>query len=38
MEVRRRYFREPFPATTASSRWLGQPEWMIEVEATVALP
>lgn len=39
MEVRRRYFREPFPATTAVVvAGLANPEWMIEIEATAALP
>jgi len=39
MEVRRRYFREPFPATTAVVvAGLANPEWMVEIEATVALP
>jgi enamine deaminase RidA (YjgF/YER057c/UK114 family) len=38
MEVRRRYFREPFPATTAVVvAGLANPEWMIEIEATAAL-
>jgi len=39
MAVRRRYFREPFPATTAVVvAGLANPEWMVEIEATVALP
>jgi 2-iminobutanoate/2-iminopropanoate deaminase len=39
MEVRRRYFREPFPATTAVVvAGLANPEWMVEIEATAVLP
>ena len=39
MEVCRRYIREPFPATTAIVvAGSANPEWVIEIEATVALP
>jgi len=39
MEVRRRYFREPYPATTAVVvAGLANPEWMVEIEATAILP
>lgn len=38
MEVRRRYFKEPYPATTAVVVvGLANPEWMIEIEATAVL-
>src|SRR3990172_6954460 len=39
MEVRRRYFKEPYPATTAVVvAGLANPEWMIEIEGTAVLP
>jgi enamine deaminase RidA (YjgF/YER057c/UK114 family) len=39
MEVRRRYFREPFPAATAVVvSGLANPEWLVEIEATAVLP
>ncbi len=39
MDVRRRYFKEPYPATTAVIvSGLANPEWMVEIQATVALP
>ena len=39
MEVRRRYFKEPYPATTAGVvAGLANPEWLIEIEATAVLP
>ncbi len=39
MEVRRRYFKEPYPATTAVVvLGLANPEWMVEIEATAVLP
>jgi 2-iminobutanoate/2-iminopropanoate deaminase len=39
MEVRRRYFREPYPATTAVVvAGLANPEWLVEIEATAVLP
>jgi 2-iminobutanoate/2-iminopropanoate deaminase len=38
MEVRKLYFSEPYPAATAVIASLVNPEWLIEVEATVALP
>lgn len=39
MEVRRRYFREPYPATTAVIvAGLANVEWMVEIEATAVLP
>jgi enamine deaminase RidA (YjgF/YER057c/UK114 family) len=39
MEVRRRYFKEPYPATTAVvAAGLANPEWMIEIEGTAVLP
>jgi len=39
MDVRRRYFREPYPATTAVVvAGLANPEWMVEIEATAVLP
>jgi enamine deaminase RidA (YjgF/YER057c/UK114 family) len=38
MEVRRRYFREPFPATTAVIvAGLANAEWLVEIEATAVL-
>ena len=38
-EVRRRYFKEPFPATTVLQvAGLDDPDWLIEVEATAVLP
>ncbi len=38
MEVRRRYFKEPYPATTAVVVvGLANPEWMVEIEATAVL-
>ena len=37
--VRRRYFREPFPAVTlVIVSGLANPEWLVELEATAALP
>lgn len=39
MDVRRRYFAAPYPATTAVIvSGLANAEWMIEIEATAALP
>lgn len=39
MEVRRRYFKEPYPATTAVVvSGLANPEWMVEIEGTAVLP
>jgi 2-iminobutanoate/2-iminopropanoate deaminase len=39
MEIRRRRFKEPFPATSAIIvAGLANPEWMIEIEATAVLP
>jgi 2-iminobutanoate/2-iminopropanoate deaminase len=39
MEVRRRYFKEPYPATTAVVvAGLANPEWLVEIEATAVLP
>jgi enamine deaminase RidA (YjgF/YER057c/UK114 family) len=38
MEVRQRYFQEPFPATTAVVvSGLANPEWLVEIEATAVL-
>lgn len=38
MEVRRRFFKEPFPATSAVIvAGLANAEWMIEIEAVAAL-
>jgi enamine deaminase RidA (YjgF/YER057c/UK114 family) len=38
MEVRRRYFREPYPATTAVVvAGLANPEWLVEIEGTAVL-
>jgi 2-iminobutanoate/2-iminopropanoate deaminase len=38
MEVRRRYFKAPYPATSAVIvAGLANAEWMIEIEATAAL-
>lgn len=38
MDVRRRRFKEPFPATSAVIvAGLANPEWMIEIEATAVL-
>jgi enamine deaminase RidA (YjgF/YER057c/UK114 family) len=39
MNVRRRYFREPYPASTAVVVvGLANAEWLVEIEATVVLP
>jgi len=39
MAVRRRYFQEPYPATTAVVvAGLANPEWLVEIEATAVLP
>ena len=39
MDVRRRYFKEPYPATTAVVvAGLANSEWMVEIEATAVLP
>lgn len=39
MEVRRRYFAEPYPAATAVVvSGLANPDWMVEIEATAVLP
>jgi enamine deaminase RidA (YjgF/YER057c/UK114 family) len=38
-DVRRRYFREPYPATTVIQvAGLDDPDWLIEIEATAVLP
>lgn len=37
MEVRRKFFSEPYPACTAVVVQLADPEWLIEIEATAAL-
>ncbi len=38
MNVRRRYFREPYPATTAVViAGLANPEWLVEIEGTAVL-
>jgi 2-iminobutanoate/2-iminopropanoate deaminase len=38
-EVRRRYFAEPWPATTVLQvAGLDDPDWLIEIEATAVLP
>lgn len=38
-EVRRRFFKEPYPATTALQVvGLDDPDWMVEIEATAVLP
>ena len=38
MEVRRRYFKEPYPASTGVVVvGLANPEWMVEIEATAVL-
>jgi len=38
LALRRRYFREPYPATTAVIvAGLANPEWMVEIEATAVL-
>ena len=38
MEVRRRYFKEPYPAATAVVvAGLANPDWMVEIEATAVL-
>jgi enamine deaminase RidA (YjgF/YER057c/UK114 family) len=38
MDVRRRYFKEPYPATTAVVvAGLANPEWMVEIEATAVM-
>ena len=39
MDVRRRYFKEPYPATTAVIvAGLANAEWLVEIEATAVLP
>ncbi len=39
MEVRRRYFKEPYPAVAAVIvAGLANPEWMVEIEGTAVLP
>jgi 2-iminobutanoate/2-iminopropanoate deaminase len=39
MDVRLRYFREPFPATTAVVvSGLANPEWLVAIEGTAVLP
>lgn len=39
MAVRRRYFLEPYPAATVVVvAGLANPEWLVEIEATAALP
>lgn len=38
MEVRRRVFSTPYPATTAVMvAGLGKPEWLVEIEATAVI-
>ena len=38
MDVRRRYFEGPYPATTAVVvAGLANPEWLVEIEATAVL-
>lgn len=37
-EARRRTFREPYPAATIVIAGLAHPDWLLEIEATVALP
>jgi enamine deaminase RidA (YjgF/YER057c/UK114 family) len=38
MEIRRKYFKAPYPATTALIvSGLANPDWMIEIEATADL-
>ncbi len=39
LNVRRRYFQEPYPASTAVVVvGLADPEWLVEIEATAVLP
>ena len=39
LSVRRRYFQEPYPASTAVVVvGLANPEWLVEIEATAVLP
>jgi enamine deaminase RidA (YjgF/YER057c/UK114 family) len=39
LAVRRRYFREPYPASTAVVVvGLARPDWLVEIEATAVLP
>ena len=39
LAVRRRYFREPYPASTAVVVvGLAHPDWLVEIEATAVLP
>ena len=39
MEVRKRHFREPYPAATGVVvAGLAHPDWLVEIEATAALP
>ena len=39
LDVRRRYFREPYPASTAVVvAGLANAEWLVEIEATAVLP
>jgi enamine deaminase RidA (YjgF/YER057c/UK114 family) len=37
MDVRRRTFTAPFPATTAIVTELGKEDWLVEIEATAVL-
>jgi enamine deaminase RidA (YjgF/YER057c/UK114 family) len=38
MEIRKKYFKAPYPATTALIvSALANPDWMIEIEATADL-
>ncbi|QHJ01283.1 hypothetical protein GT347_26810 [Xylophilus rhododendri] len=38
MQVRLRHFQAPYPAVSAALVGLYNPEWLLEIEATVALP
>jgi enamine deaminase RidA (YjgF/YER057c/UK114 family) len=39
LNVRRRYFQEPYPASTAVVVvGLAHPDWLVEIEATAVLP
>jgi len=39
LDVRRRYFRDPYPASTAVVvAGLANAEWLVEIEATAVLP
>ncbi len=38
MRVRQKYFTEPYPAVSAALVSLYNPDWLLEIDATAALP